>query len=101
LVVILGSTSKNIGAGMTGGRLFTYQDQDDNINKNYIDQAPLSDEDESELKDLLSEYLKNTDSSRAKSILDNWDKLKSEFRKYIPVKQIQATIEENNPEKAA
>ena len=101
LVVILGPTSKNIGAGMMGGRLFTYQDQDANINKSYIDQAPLSDADELELKELLSEYLQHTDSASAKSILDNWDAKKSEFRKYIPVKQIHETSEKNNPEKAA
>ncbi|MCC5925020.1 MAG: glutamate synthase large subunit [Bacteroidetes bacterium] len=88
LVMILGNTSSNIGAGMTGGKLYIYGDQDANINKNYIDQVPLNDEDERELKDLLEDYLKKTNSNRANSILNGWNDLKTGFRKYLPLKEI-------------
>lgn len=96
LVVILGNTSKNIGAGMTGGKLFIYGDQDENINKNYIDRVELSEADFDELKTLLSDYLKRTGSNRAQSILNGWDDLKTGFRKYLPVKEIQKLIDPQN-----
>jgi glutamate synthase domain-containing protein 2/glutamate synthase domain-containing protein 1/glutamate synthase domain-containing protein 3 len=93
-VVILGPTSKNIGAGMTGGRLFIYGDQDQNINKTYIDQADFSEEDLSELKNLLQDYHKHTGSNRTQSILNGWDDLKTGFRKYLPVKQLPTKHQE-------
>ena len=94
LVVILGNTSSNIGAGMTGGKLFIYGDQDENINKNYIDQVAMDAQDEMELKQLLKDYLRRTESNRAQSILNGWDDLKTGFRKYLPVKEISKLVDE-------
>lgn len=95
-VVVLGNTSKNIGAGMTGGSLFIYGDQDENINKAYISQIELSDQDYAELHALLTDYFKHTGSNRAQSILNGWDDLKTGFRKYVPVKEISKTNDKNN-----
>lgn len=93
LVTILGSTSSNIGAGMTGGRIYIYGDQDHHINRKYIDQVELTDQDFDELHALLTDYLKHTGSSRAQSILNGWSDLKTGFRKYIPIKEVPKLIE--------
>lgn len=93
LVTILGSTSSNIGAGMTGGSIFIYGDQDQHINRNYIDRVELTDGDFDVLYQLISDYLKHTGSNRAQSIINGWNDLKTGFRKYIPVKVMQKIIE--------
>ena len=49
-VVILGQTSDNIGAGMTGGTLFMYEDPNDRVNSNYIAEAPCTTHDRYNLK---------------------------------------------------
>ena len=102
-VVILGGVSSNIGAGMTGGRIFIYGDQDEHINRNYIDQALINSNDLNELFALLEDYCKNTDSTRARSILDGWQDLQSGFRKYLPVKEIyrQVPAEQNDKDPKA
>lgn len=87
-VVILGNTSSNVGAGMTGGELFIYGDQDEHINRTYIDETPMSDVDYQELKRLLNDYLRHTQSVKAQSILNGWDDLKTGFRRYVPVKEL-------------
>ncbi len=84
-VVILGRTSSNIGAGMTGGALYIYGDQSNNINRKYIQETTLNETDLNALRELLDEYVAATKSSRALAILNGWNDLKTGFRKYVPV----------------
>lgn len=68
-VVILGPTSFNAGAGMTGGRLFLLDADNAHINLDYIAKSPFSAEDLEEFWDLISEYQTETGSSTAKDLL--------------------------------
>jgi glutamate synthase domain-containing protein 2/glutamate synthase domain-containing protein 3 len=81
-VVILGKTSPNIGAGMTGGTLFTYGDRSEHVNGEYVAASKLSDTDEIMLKELLEDYLSQTGSNTAFAILTNWDERKGRFVKW-------------------
>lgn len=93
-VVILGGTSNNVGAGMTGGELFTYEDPGSKINGEYIGEVKLSKEDEQSLKALLQDYYEETASSKADYILSDWDNAKVRFKKFIPVSMINGEKEE-------
>ncbi len=79
IVVILGRTGINFGAGMTGGVSFVY-DRDhsfiENVNRELVEAVRIDTDDGDEarhyLKRLLKEYLAETDSVSAQSILENY-----------------------------
>ncbi len=86
-IVVIGSTGRNFGAGMTGGVAYVLDEKNDfskKCNMDMIEINELENDDESLVYDLIKEHHENTNSSKAKSILDNWDELKSKFRKVIP-----------------
>ena len=89
-VVILGPTGRNFAAGMSGGFAYVYDPEDkllQNINLEMVDLEPLERaEDLSELKLLVEEHLKYTDSPVAKGLLDDWETSLSKFRKIIPIR---------------
>jgi glutamate synthase domain-containing protein 3 len=94
-VVILGGTSSNIGAGMTGGALFLFEDPGSKINKQYIGGLACTGQDERKLKSILQDYHKETNSTKTGYILSDWERVKTQFKKFIPVSMID---EETNKE---
>lgn len=82
VVVVLGKTSSNIGAGMTGGALFTYGDRSEHINTEYISEQPLTESDQQMLKSLLEDYLTKTGSNTTKAILEGWPACVQTFQKW-------------------
>ncbi|MFZ9496388.1 MAG: glutamate synthase-related protein, partial [Candidatus Methylopumilus sp.] len=99
-VVVLGNTGQNFAAGMSGGVAYVY-DEDGLFNKRCnpsmvslekveTEQAQpkvpqhLNQPDEVILKTLIEKHLKYTNSPRAKFILDNWDKARTQFIKVMP-----------------
>lgn len=89
-VIILGSTSYNVGAGMTGGELIALDLDEEYINRQYITEIELSAEDETQLQAILGDYVRETGSKRAKTILENWKDWKHRLTKLLPVKVAQA-----------
>ena len=87
-VVILGQTSDNIGAGMTGGTLFMYEDPSNRVNNDYIAEAPCTAHELSELKALMIDYAKETGSTKANYIVKDWENTVNSFKKYIPISMI-------------
>lgn len=85
-VVILGDTSFNIGAGMTGGEVFILQDNQRFINVEYVTPVSLNSSAEERLRDILEDYLETTQSSSAKSILANWESSRRDFMWILPKK---------------
>ncbi|OPX27689.1 MAG: glutamate synthase large subunit [Campylobacteraceae bacterium 4484_166] len=79
IVVTLGETGTNFGAGMTGGVAFVYDEFRnfiDNMNQELVEAIRI-DTDESEtqkiyLKKLLNNYIKETNSKKAKYIIENF-----------------------------
>ena len=90
VVIVLGETGNNFGAGMTGGLSFVY-DKDNTfakkINNESVEIAKLSEsifiEHKKYLLKSLKEYYKDTHSYSAKSIISNFDE---EIDKFIIIK---------------
>ena len=90
VVIVLGETGNNFGAGMTGGLSFVY-DKDNTfakkINNESVEIAKLSEsiftEHKKYLLKSLKEYYKDTRSYAAKSIISNFDE---EIDKFIIIK---------------
>ncbi|MGM0518988.1 MAG: glutamate synthase large subunit [Campylobacterota bacterium] len=96
IVVILGKTGFNFGAGMTGGISFVYDAQKtfvDKINQELIEAVRIdTDDTERErlyLKRLLVDYIHETDSQLAEYILENF---RAEIRNFWMVKPKNMTV---------
>ncbi len=88
IVVVLGSTGRNVGAGMTGGVIFLL-DQDDRViervNHEIIEVFNLTTIKQEEiLKPLLEAHLKQTKSNAATKILSDWPRWKKSFKVLVP-----------------
>jgi len=88
IVIILGSTGVNVGAGMTGGTLFVADAQ--SINSDSVIATELSADDEALLRKLLVAHEAATASGRARELLDDWARARAMFRRVVPVGTIEA-----------
>ena len=87
VVVILGSTGRNFGAGMSGGIAYVYDpDQDFNTRCNLETFAlePLIEEDYTTLHELIGKHHAYTGSQVAETLLGDWSKAQSAFIKVMP-----------------
>jgi glutamate synthase (ferredoxin) len=88
LVVVLGPTGRNFGAGMSGGLAFVYDATDefsDSINPAMIGLERLNQQEEIDsLKKLIAVHGKLTNSAHARTLLENWEKTVSKFWKVVP-----------------
>ncbi|MGM0370304.1 MAG: glutamate synthase large subunit [Bacillota bacterium] len=100
-IVVLGTTGRNFGAGMSGGIAYVY-DLDgqfkDRVKSMMVDVEELAERDERVVQELISNHVEYTDSQRGAEILDNWATEKSKFVKVIPpkYKQVLAESREEN-----
>lgn len=87
-VVVLGKTGKNFAAGMSGGIAYVLDEDRDlytKLNKELvITEAVTSKYDVLELKELIEEHVKATNSSKGKEILENFGEYLPKFKKIIP-----------------
>lgn len=79
VVVILGKTGINFGAGMTGGVAFVYDEDHsfvENVNRELVDAVRIDTDDGDEarhyLKRLLKDYVAETESEKAQKLLDTF-----------------------------
>jgi glutamate synthase (NADPH/NADH) large chain len=79
VVVILGRTGINFGAGMTGGISFVYDEEHkfvENVNRELVELVRIDTDETDEarhyLKKLLKDYVVETQSKKAKELLDNF-----------------------------
>ncbi|MGD0015354.1 MAG: glutamate synthase large subunit, partial [Bryobacteraceae bacterium] len=90
LVVVLGPTGRNFGAGMTGGIAFVLDETGDfarvQCNQASIDLEPLGDDtaDAMKLRKLIARHAELTGSPRARWILENWETMLPRFLKVFP-----------------
>ena len=84
VVVILGEALANVGAGMTGGKIFTFTDLDSKINKQYLRKVESTLEDLSLLEEILRDYVDKTDSAVGRYHLDDLQTGKPSFFTYLP-----------------
>jgi glutamate synthase (ferredoxin) len=88
VVVVLGSTGRNVGAGMTGGVAFILDETgglNERVNPEIVTICSLSTpEQEALLRPLLETHLEVTGSSKAAAILADWSGWKSRFKVLVP-----------------
>ncbi|EDY82766.1 Conserved region in glutamate synthase family [Verrucomicrobiia bacterium DG1235] len=88
LIVCLGKTGTNYGAGMSGGLSFVY-DEDESFSNLYnsamVGIERLGDNGEIDaLKKLIEAHAESTQSPHAKALLENWQATTSKFWKVVP-----------------
>ncbi|MCX5946855.1 MAG: glutamate synthase-related protein, partial [Cyanobacteria bacterium] len=88
VVVVLGSTGRNLAAGMTGGVAFILDESGglaERVNPEIVAIAELTTpEQEALLKPLLQAHLDATGSAKAAAILADWSTWKSQFKLLVP-----------------
>jgi len=86
--VVLGSTGRNVGAGMTGGVAFILDDSgglNARVNHEIVEVCSLStSEQESMLKGLLESHVEATGSEKASALLADWGAAKARFKVLVP-----------------
>jgi glutamate synthase (NADPH/NADH) large chain len=86
-VVILGDTGRNFAAGMSGGIAYIYDVKGlfaSLCNTDMVDLDPLTEEDLADLKIMIGDHYKYTNSSVAKFVLDDFDNQAKNFIKVFP-----------------
>ncbi|MDN4615442.1 glutamate synthase large subunit [Leifsonia sp. F6_8S_P_1B] len=89
LAVILGSTGRNLGAGMSGGTAYVYELQEGRVNRDSLasgelELLPLGSGDIEILRDLLEQHVAETGSELAQRMLDDFDATVAKFVKVLP-----------------
>jgi glutamate synthase (NADPH/NADH) large chain len=86
-VVVLGSTGRNFGAGMSGGIAYVYDRNDDfdrKVNYEMVEVEQLDEADREFLRDMLGKHFDYTGSAVAERMLKAWNVEVSKFRKVMP-----------------
>jgi glutamate synthase (NADPH/NADH) large chain len=84
VVVVLGPTGLNFGAGMSGGFAFVWQLDEAKVNRELVDLNQVSGEQEELLRGLVEQHFAETGSRVARRMLDNWAQTRDEFTAVIP-----------------
>nr|YP_010203996.1 ferredoxin-dependent glutamate synthase [Ahnfeltia fastigiata]UAT97516.1 ferredoxin-dependent glutamate synthase [Ahnfeltia fastigiata] len=96
LVVVLGPSGRNIGAGMTGGIAYfldEYFDLIPKLNKETVKPQKISTkEGEEQLKNIIELYEIKAKSVKAKKILENWDYFLPMFWQLVPPSEDKTCI---------
>jgi glutamate synthase (NADPH/NADH) large chain len=97
LVVVLGATGRNFGAGMSGGFAYVLDLEGEfkkRCNVAMVDLEPLVEQDdETTLRRLIENHRKYTGSKRAAEILEKWAQYRSKFIKVFPKEYRRALSE--------
>lgn len=87
-VVVIGKTGKNFAAGMSGGIAYVLDEDRDlytKLNKEMVLFSEVTEKyDIIELKELIEEHVKATNSAKGKHILKNFDEYLPKFKRIIP-----------------
>ncbi len=87
-VVILGRTGKNFAAGMSGGIAYVLDESSDlytRLNKGMVSSEEITSKyDVLELKEMIEEHVKLTNSEKGKQVLDHFSEYLPKFKKIVP-----------------
>ena len=86
-VVVLGSTGRNFGAGMSGGIAYVYDPEGSfpmRLNTEMVDLDPLDDDDREWLRGVVRKHQSETGSAVAARVLARWYEEVRSFRKVMP-----------------
>jgi glutamate synthase (NADPH/NADH) large chain len=101
VVVVLGDTGRNFGAGMSGGEAYVLDESgvfEQKVNPGMVRVEPLTDERDRRLvRRLVETHLHHTDSAKAERVLEHWEQAVDQFRKVMPeafARQVEAQLKE-------
>jgi glutamate synthase domain-containing protein 3 len=86
-VVVLGTTGRNFAAGMSGGVAYVLDKDrrfEGRCNQELVDLEALTEDDEDEVKALISEHAQRTGSLVARNVLAGWERERARFVKVMP-----------------
>jgi len=96
VVVVLGSVGRNVGAGMTGGIGYFYDEDEsleERINLEIVKtQRILTVEADMQLKNIIQRHFELTGSEKAESILNNWDEEVKKFWQVYPPSEAESAV---------
>ena len=87
LVVVLGNTGRNFGAGMSGGLAYVFDEDgafNARCNQEMVELVSLGESDAATVRALLEEHVRRTGSPKAKTTLENWAAFAPRFIKVLP-----------------
>ncbi len=84
IAVILGSTGRNVGAGMSGGMAFVLDLDPGRVNMEMVDLDPLADADSEALGEIVRRHFEETESEVAQALLADWAAARGRFTKVMP-----------------
>ena len=106
VAVVLGKTGRNFAAGMSGGVAYVWN-PDGDFQKNFNDNhgltllEPVTDTaDEAQLKSLLENHVRHTQSERAAQILSQWETALPQFVKVVSL-EYRRVLQEAQAEQEA
>ncbi|MDL5157943.1 glutamate synthase large subunit [Actinomycetospora termitidis] len=83
-VIVLGSTGRNLGAGMSGGIAFVHDLPAIRVNDEMADLLEVTGDDADWLRWVVERHLDLTSSPKAARLLDDWDTQVGHFTKVMP-----------------
>jgi glutamate synthase (ferredoxin) len=96
VVVALGTVGRNVGAGMTGGIGYFYDEDgrfDERVNGEIVKfQRIATPAGELQLRNMIERHFEKTGSEKAEAILDNWDEEKAKFWQVYPPSEAQSAV---------
>jgi glutamate synthase (NADPH/NADH) large chain len=84
VVAILGTTGRNLGAGMSGGCAYVLDLDPGQVKPEMVDLDPLSAEDIGRLHGLIRRHAEETESARAAELLADWPASARRFTTVMP-----------------
>lgn len=105
-VVVLGKTGRNFAAGMSGGTAYVLDEEGSFEGKCNMELVEIEDVTDSRdinvLYNMIKEHMENTDSTKARKIISEWDNYISRFRKVIPTsyKLLLESLEQEETEES-
>eukprot|EP01082_Thalassiosira_pseudonana_P009607 g8482.t1.1.5e17418a g8482 g8482.t1 contig3:198870-203696(-) len=96
VVVALGTVGRNVGAGMTGGIGYFYDEDgrfDERVNGEIVKtQRIVTSVGELQLKNIIERHFEKTGSEKAEAILDNWKEEVGKFWQVYPPSEAQSAV---------
>ncbi len=103
LVVVLGTTGRNFGAGMSGGVAYVFDEDAQFVgrcNKEMVALETLTDAEAAQLRALVEEHARRTRSPKAHELIESWDAVLSKFVKVMPSEMKRLLSDRARPETA-
>lgn len=96
VVVSLGTVGRNVGAGMTGGIGYFYDENggfEERVNGEIVKhQRVITAAGEIQLRNIVERHFEKTGSEKAEAILDNWDEEVSKFWQVYPPSEASSAV---------